>query len=451
MHHCPESDDEAYFSLQCADNCTCYGRAFFCTDTRGLYSAVRSETDLQVRFLDLSGTRATPAELVSLTLLVSLDLCGCSLSQLGSEGFPNLRTLHLCDNLLTNVSESNFMHMSKLRHLSLAGNPLVDFQDEASLEVFQKLRSLDLSYVKITAADQLFSRAAFPQLKVLNLSGNTVTSVLDSGFKTLTKLNVLDLRGCSVMEFPRDLFQGLTQLQVVHADNYKLCCPATLPLGFNLHNCLSPRDSLSSCEDLLRSDFYRVMLFVFSLLAIVGNLGSCVFRLLSHKGPKNKSFHLFVTHLCMADFLMGIYLAIIGVADQVFRGRYLWEDVRWRRSRTCGVAGFLSLLSSEVSACIICLITLDRFLVLRFPLSRLRFGLTSAVVAVVMTWCLGVVVAAVPVLPDTRHWRLYGQNAICVALPVTGESDRGWLWSQVSLTGWMWSQVCLTGAGCGHR
>ena len=432
IHQCPLKDDEAFCSLVCVQNCTCYGRAFFCNNTEGLLRAIESGTDLQVRFLDASRTRMTPADLVPFSMMVYLNLCNCSLSRLGSFKFDNLLRLHLCDNLITSVSESHFKNLPNLKDLYLDGNPLLMFQDEVDLNIFQKLRTLDLSRMGMTSVDRSLSKDDFPELEMLNLSGNTIQSVSASGFKTLPKLKTLDLRRCSVITFPQDIFQGLSNLQTLLVDNYKLCCPALLPDGFNVHNCVSPQDSISSCEDLLQSNFYRVMLLVFSLLALLGNCGSFIFRLLSHRRSQNKSFHLFVTHLCVADFVMGIYLAIIGVADQMFRGSYLWEDVRWRHSIACGVAGFLSLLSSEVSACIISLITLDRFLVLRFPLSSVHFGLASAVVAVVMTWCLGMVLAAVPVLPATQHWRLYGQNAICVPLPVTGgvlEAGQGYSFS----------------------
>ena len=89
---------------------------------------------------------------------------------------------------------------------------------------------------------------------------------------------------------------------------------------------------------------------------------------------------------------MGVYLSEIGVADRLYLGTYLWEDRAWRHSAACKVAGFFSLLSSEASVFIICLITLDRFLVLRFPFSSLRFQGRSAHV----TWSLSALLAAVP-------------------------------------------------------
>ena len=111
---------------------------------------------------------------------------------------------------------------------------------------------------------------------------------------------------------------------------------------------------------------------------------------------------------------MGVYLAIVGVADQVYRGEYLWYDDHWKQSAVCKVAGFLSLMSTEVSAFIICLITLDRFLALRFPFSRLHFSRGSALTACAVVWVIGIALATVPLLPMTSHWEYYSQTGICI-------------------------------------
>jgi hypothetical protein len=47
-----------------------------------------------------------------------------------------------------------------------------------------------------------------------------------------------------------------------------------------------------------------------------------VVRVMMHSENTRSGFHVLVTNLSLADFLMGVYLAIVGVADQVFRGRY---------------------------------------------------------------------------------------------------------------------------------
>ena len=89
------------------------------------------------------------------------------------------------------------------------------------------------------------------------------------------------------------------------------------------------------------------------------------------------------------------------------------------------MAGFLSLLSNEVSAFIICLITLDRFLVLRFPFKSLHFKNKSAHVTCGLVWVVVALLATVPLLPMTSHWSFYGQTGICIPLPITRNDYAG--------------------------
>ena len=167
-----------------------------------------------------------------------------------------------------------------------------------------------------------------------------------------------------------------------------------MPDGFNAARCHAPSDKISSCQALLRSSAYRGILAVFSTLSIVGNGATFLYRVVIQRTKSKQGFGVFVSHLCVADFLMGVYLALIGVADRMYQRTYLWNEATWRQSPMCKVAGLCSLLSSEVSAVIVCLITLDRFLVLRFPFSRFHFQSASAHLACALTSGLGLVPSA---------------------------------------------------------
>jgi hypothetical protein len=202
-----------------------------------------------------------------------------------------------------------------------------------------------------------------------------------------------------------------------------------LPGHFNIKNCHTKPDEIASCDDLLRSNSYRFALWLFSVLILTGNAGSLISRFATQKGFSQNSFNICITNLNVADFLMGVYLSVIGGADLTFQGAYLWHDRAWRTSRACRLAGVLCLTSCEVSALVICLVTLDRLLVLRFPFSTLRFGRASATAACGAVWALGLGLAAVPLLPPASHWQFYSQTGICIPLPVTRHSFQGHAYS----------------------
>ena len=367
-------------------------------------------------------------DLVTNKMLVYLNSARSKLLQTEALSSANLQHLDLSDNHISTLTGKDFTTVTmNLRVLILDGNPITSmFSDITSTRLtWPNLHTLSVSRIAkktMNAGDV----AKFPNLLTLNISYTGLDVVSKNGFQPIQRLRVLDLRGCPMTYFPQTIFVDLTDLTTVHADNYKLCCPATLPEGFNLFNCHAPSDEVSSCGDLLQSGVYRVFIAVSASLILVGNLTSFVYRVIIKGGENRSSFGIIVSSLSVSDFLMGIYSGVIAAADRWYLGKYLWNDVTWRESAVCKAAGFFSLLSTEVSAFIICLITLDRFLVIRFPLKRdLHMTPRNAFITCVFAWAVGVVLALVPLLPPTSHWQFYGQTGICIPLPFTREGFPG--------------------------
>ena len=285
------------------------------------------------------------------TILIHLRLARCDVTHLSNVALPNLRSLDLSDNNLRAVRISNLKGLPRLLILFLSGNPIARlFADvESSEGSVAVLTHLDLSRVKLKTFD-FTTVAAFPGLQILNLSRSGTDRLLEDRRKLVKRLRVLDVRGCPVTFFSTNVLRVQDDLQTVFSENYKLCCPAVLPAGFTDSRCQAPFNEISSCDDLPRSDVYRVALAAFSILALVGNVVSFVVRGFLEGRRAKSGFLVFVIHLCVADFLMGVYLAVVGVADRLYLGRYLSEDTAWRNSVACKVAGVLSLISNEVSA-----------------------------------------------------------------------------------------------------
>ena len=413
IYQCPRSDDELHCDLRCPPQCHCHGLAFTCP------APFRADNYTELRYLNARDSSMALEQLSTNSLLVYINLANCQINSLGNKSMPNVNILDLSENKLNILPVFSLHIFPNLRILILSGNPLSTLLSGSSnISTHQSIRTLDLSVIKLPSLQEHFLRL-FPNLQTLNLSQCGTQRVSEQGFQVTRNLRVLDTRGCPMSEIQRGIFQGLDQLDTVYADNYKLCCVAALLEEFNQNNCHAPEDEISSCQDLLRSNSYRVLLAIFNTLALLGNGVSFVFRLSSMKKAGSQGFSVFVLHLCVSDSLMGIYLTVIGIADRLYQNSYVWKDTAWRHSPACQMAGFLSLVSCEVSAFIICLITLDRFLVVRFPLSFLRFKGWNAQLASCLSWLVGVVMAAVPLLPAVAHWHFYSQTGICTPLPVT--------------------------------
>ena len=367
----------------------------------------------------------TPSDIDSNSYMVHLRLSNCSLTTLPDMLFVNLQFLDLSANNLTFLNMTAFTRLANLRSLSLAKNPIdLIHHDPKSVVQMRALRTVDLSCTKLTVFDsKVLSNMIYIQR--LNLSFSTIRTIPSNGFQYVPKLTHLYLAGNPVVTFSANVLKPLAVLSTLSSQTYKLCCRDILPDHFEMIRCEAPTDEISSCDDLLQSWTYRGFLWLISFLSLLGNVLCLVVRVCVQGTTSIGSFHVFVTNLSSADLLMGVNIAIIGAADLVFRAKYLFYDEIWKHSVACKVAGFLSLLSCEVSALTIWLITLDRFIVLRFPFSSVRFQRTSAAVTCLMTWFVGLLLGSVPLLPVTSHWEFYSQTGICIPLPVTRPDFEG--------------------------
>jgi hypothetical protein len=370
-----------------------------------------------------------PEDFVDDVYLVYLSLAACGLETWPDVLMVNLQQLHVSQNKLSTVSMQRLALLTNLRVLNLSGNPLVGFVQGSYNLTMKMVVQLDLSRTLVSEIRDK-SLSFFPSLEYLDISHSSVNTIGSKGLHAFSNLKLVDFRECDIQEFPGDLFHGLNELTTIYATTFTLCCRDVLPDGFNADACVVPQDEISSCEDLLRSNLYRAFLWTIVFMSVSGNAGSLVFKLTFQRREMLKSgYNVFVTSLCVSDLFMGIYLAIIGAADEQYRGKYFWNEKFWKPSGMCLLAGFLSFLSNEVSSFMICLITLDRFIVLTFPFSPFRFKGRSAASALALAWTVGLFLAAVPLFPIMEHWKYYSQTGICIPLPITRTEFPGKLYS----------------------
>nr|KAG5696801.1 hypothetical protein BaRGS_012824 [Batillaria attramentaria] len=311
--------------------------------------------------------------------------------------------LMLWFNEISAVSQLLLEQLVGLTHLYLSGNHMTS--------------QLGQDFALFTQLADLVS------LKTLIFEDAGLETLTSTGLSYMEELTTLDLRNNPLHAFTEDVFDGTKKLRTLRTDDPRLCCDYFHQHIDNLI-CDAPRDELSSCDDLLKSDLFRVFLWTFSLLAVSGNTGVMIYRLFIDKEGTSQTYRILVVNLTLSDLLMGVYLAIIGSADAQFSGVYVSKEVEWRKSSMCAAAGFLALVSSEVSAFVICLVTLDRLLVICFPFNyRLRLTKITAAVTCGATWAIGLLLATIPLLQT--DWQFYGQNGICLPLPITMRSFAG--------------------------
>ncbi|XP_076116691.1 G-protein coupled receptor GRL101-like [Mytilus galloprovincialis] len=270
--------------------------------------------------------------------------------------------------------------------------------------------------------------AGLKRLKTLNLTENKIQMVEDRSFAGLTNLKSLDIRGNKIVKFQKNIFEGPTNLKKLYSDAFVFCC--LRPDSVKEEDCLPARDEFSSCSDMMRNDILRTCLWIIGICGLFGNFFVLAYRIFYYRKSLSKSYGIFITSLGTSDCLMGIYMLTIASADVMFRGNYVWNDLSWRYGVSCKIAGILSTVSSECSVVFLFLITIDRFIAVKYPFGEIRFGKKSAIRISVFVFVTSFILAVVPLLPGSYFdGSFYSRSAVCLALPLTRDKPNGWEYS----------------------
>lgn len=400
LYHCPYKDDEKYCDDLCPSNCKCEGLAFKCSKIE------EREKFVDVKYLDLSWSLLPEhwSNHSKLPLLQHLNLSHCGLSFISFPDLPLLSVLDLSFNNLSSIRNIRLLPLYHLRNLILSNNPI--------------LPKIDQAFTRFLVSSRMHL------LSNLQLANTSITSIEANVFRPLKRLKCLNLRENKIEDFGENSLKGFENLQILETDDRRLCCLFEVSHSKALFQCQVTKGVIRKCDYLLETNFLRFSLWVLSLVTIASNVVALLYRIWMQVGKGFLTFQVLVCNLCMADMLMGVYLLIIGSADAAYDGYYTLHPEKWTQSFACKAAGFLSLVSSEMSAFVICMISVDRALVLNFPLhNRLHLRAKAAQKICYFLWLTSVVLALLPTFLGGSEPR--SPNGLCVLLPITpGDFER---------------------------
>ena len=138
-------------------------------------------------------------------------------------------------------------------------------------------------------------------------------------------------------------------------------------------SCVSknPKPAYLTCKRMLPEMMLRVSMWCLGVSAVLFNSFAFYTRRKGDVFVQN----ILISHLAMSDFLMGINMIFLAASDVYFGDFFPSYSNRWRLGIPCKIAGVLSILSSEASVFFITLISVDRFLGVKFPFSSKRLNL----------------------------------------------------------------------------
>ncbi|RZF37364.1 hypothetical protein LSTR_LSTR010459 [Laodelphax striatellus] len=179
-------------------------------------------------------------------------------------------------------------------------------------------------------------------------------------------------------------------------------------------HCLPAPGPFLPCVDLFDWWTLRCGVWVVFLLAMLGN-GTVVFVLVFSRSKIDVPRFL-VCNLAAADFFMGVYLGMLAVVDASTLGEFRKWAIPWQMSAGCQLAGFLGVLSSELSVYTLAVITLERNYAITHAMHlNKRLSLKHAGYIMLCGWAFAAVLAMLPLMGVSD----YRKFATCLPFETT--------------------------------
>ncbi|XP_056433412.1 follicle-stimulating hormone receptor isoform X4 [Gadus chalcogrammus] len=380
------------------------------------------------------------------------------LETIGSNAFSNLSALNEIiitkSKHLKSIHSSAFRGLSELQYLTISNTGLEVFPDFSRILSTTSGFLLQLTRNGITEVES----DAFNDTRLIRLilTGNhQLSTIHPNAFSGSAGLTLLDVSNTAVRSLPESILEGLETLSAENARQLRTlpplfgrlrhanltyhwhCCAfldsnstskwnsfcsqpeAHLPMNrkfYQAHctkSCNPQPDELNPCTDIMETSPLRVLIWVISLLALLGN--ATVLLVLLASRAKLTVPRFLMCHLAFADLCMGVYLVVIAMGDMVTRGQYFNHAIAWQMDYGCNIAGFFTVFASELSVFTLTAITLERWHTITNALRLDRkIRLRHACVVMAAGWVFALLAAALPTLGVSS----YDKVSICLPMDV---------------------------------
>ena len=327
------------------------------------------------------------------------------------RGLHGLKEIRLHYNQLMFLQKNLFNGLRKVKVLSLTSNR-IEFINNQIFDDLESLQSLYLSYNNFKAFDfNTFKNTV--NLRVLDLAMNKLNDIPD--VTHLKQLIFLNLKGNKMTEITKETFFGIPKTTEMTASQHEIC---ECYVSKDIHcTAVDDRSPFLTCDRLLSDRIFVVVMWLIGLNALGGNV--FVLSQKQKKTGKNKVQTFLLCNLAVSDLLMGVYMLLIASADIYFGEYFPMNAEAWRSGITCRIAGTISILSSEASVFFVTLISIDRYLNIRYPHSRRTLTKKSSAVIVGILWIFSLTLGIVPSSLAGKNDRFYTNSHVCIGLPLS--------------------------------
>ncbi|KAG1680911.1 Leucine-rich repeat-containing G-protein coupled receptor 5 [Nymphon striatum] len=171
------------------------------------------------------------------------------------------------------------------------------------------------------------------------------------------------------------------------------------------------------CDDLFGWWTLRCGIWIVFLLALLGNGAVVIVSIFSRTKMDVPRF--LVCNLAIADFFMGIYLGFLAMLDASTLGHF-----KWQFSAGCQMAGFLGVLSSELSVFTLSVITLERHYAITHAMHlNKRLSIRHAAYIMTVAWIFSLTLAILPLVGISD----YRKFAVCLPFEIESSLSLGYV------------------------
>ena len=339
---CPEGDDEHLCSLSnviCPPFCNCLHVTIVCFNTK--LSSINSATEFpyQIVFVTYSESSSFTQFLPYMKDIRILSLQNNKLTTI-CNSLPSLKDTLLIDlgfNKIGEIKSKCFYYGFSITVLKLNNNQLTTFY-KASILHLKSLEYLDLSSNNLRIIFNDFSDT-YVSLKILIIFKNKFERMSKPSLKAMG-------------------------IKLLLTNNYHLCClisPGSI--------CTAHVPWYTTCSSLLINGNIRVCYYLMSFIIIITNVLSFIIQKISNRNRLHNSFITITYLISFEDFLLGAYLIILWLNDLKYGKDFISNSTNWTSSGNCYILYFFFLHFNLVSPIALGLLSLSRFMVIRYPLT----------------------------------------------------------------------------------
>ncbi|XP_054717573.1 lutropin-choriogonadotropic hormone receptor-like [Uloborus diversus] len=216
--------------------------------------------------------------------------------------------------------------------------------------------------------------------------------------------------------FMEGVFHGTTVAVISEFELQAFC--GQLAKNYRDVECYPTPDAFNPCEDVMGNMMLRAFVWVVVGTSILGNVAVMVV-LMSTGACKSVSKFL-MCNLAFADFCMGVYLLLIAAMDLHSMGTYFNYAIDWQHGIGCKIAGFLTVLATELSIYTLTVISIERWYAITYAINlSKRLKLRRAAKIMSAGWLFALTMASLPLINVNG----YSRTSICLPMKSETTSD----------------------------